>query len=201
MSLHPEAALLYKENAEVRMKSVEDYQAIVDAERNILYDKLEKIYKLGAKVVLSKLPIGDVATQFFPDRDQFCAGRVQEEDLMRTMTTCGGSIQTSVGSLTDDVLGQCALFEEVQVGGERYNFFPKSKTCTIILREGAEQFMEETERSLHDVIVIIRRAIKNDSVVAGGGAIEMELSRYLRDYSRTIPGKQQPRAVCGMVWM
>merc|ERR1711874_431823 len=38
---------------------------------------------------------------------------------------------------------------------------------------------------------IVRRAIKNDSVVAGGGAIEMELSRYLRDYSRTIAGKEQ----------
>uniref|UniRef100_A0ACB8E9B3 T-complex protein 1 subunit eta n=1 Tax=Sphaerodactylus townsendi TaxID=933632 RepID=A0ACB8E9B3_9SAUR len=76
----------------------------------------------------------------------------------------------------------------------RYNFFtgcPKAKTCTIILRGGAEQFMEETERSLHDAIMIVRRAIKNDSVVAGGGAIEMELSKYLRDYSRTIPGKQQ----------
>lgn len=27
--------------------------------------------------------------------------------------------------------------------------------------------MEETERSLHDAIMIVRRAIKNDSVVAG----------------------------------
>lgn len=34
-------------------------------------------------------------------------------------------------------------------------------------------------------------SLQNDSVVAGGGAIEMELSKYLRDYSRTIPGKQQ----------
>ncbi|XP_074480500.1 T-complex protein 1 subunit eta isoform X1 [Sebastes fasciatus] len=183
-----------KDNAEVRVKNVEEYQAIVDAEWNILYDKLEKIHLSGAKVVLSKLPIGDVATQYFADRDLFCAGRVQEEDLRRTMMACGGSIQTSVGALTENVLGQCELFEEVQVGGERYNFFkgcPKAKTCTIILRGGAEQFTEETERSLHDAIMIVRRAIKNDSVVAGGGAIEMELSKYLRDYSRTIPGKQQ----------
>ena len=28
-------------------------------------------------------------------------------------------------------------------------------------------------------------------IVAGGGAIEMELSKYLRDYSRQIHGKQQ----------
>ena len=36
---------------------------MVDAEWNILYDKLDRIAKSGAKVVLSKLPIGDVATQ------------------------------------------------------------------------------------------------------------------------------------------
>ena len=46
----------------------QEYQQIVDAEWEILYDKLEKIVKSGAKVVLSKLPIGDVATQYFADR-------------------------------------------------------------------------------------------------------------------------------------
>merc|ERR1719370_2476822 len=50
-----------KENAEVRVKSVEEYQNIVDAEWNILYEKLEKIVASGVKIVLSKLPIGDVA--------------------------------------------------------------------------------------------------------------------------------------------
>ncbi|XP_061431447.1 T-complex protein 1 subunit eta-like [Lethenteron reissneri] len=183
-----------RENAEVRVTNVQDYQAIVDAEWGILYDKLAKIEASGARVVLSKLPIGDVATQYFADRDMFCAGRVVEEDLKRTMMACGGSIQTSVSSMTDDVLGRCELFEELQIGGDRYNFFkgcPQAKTCTIILRGGAEQFMDETERSLHDAIMIVRRAIKNDSVVGGGGAVEMEVSRYLRDVSRTIPGKEQ----------
>ena len=40
----------------------------MDAEWKILYDKLDQIHKSGAKVVLSKLPIGDVATQYFADR-------------------------------------------------------------------------------------------------------------------------------------
>ena len=39
--------------------------------------------------------------------------------------------------------------------------------------------------------MIVRRAIKAYAVVAGGGAIEMELSRYLREYLKTITGKQQ----------
>ena len=38
-----------------------------------------------------------------------------EEDLNRTMKSCGGSIQTTVHDLNDTTLGQCALFEEKQV--------------------------------------------------------------------------------------
>jgi len=53
----------------------------------------------------------------------FCAGRVVEEDLKRTMKACGGAIQTSVNSMTDDVLGRCELFEEEQIGKERYMTF------------------------------------------------------------------------------
>ena len=66
-----------------------------------------------------------------------------------------------------------------------------TKTSTLILRGGAMQYLEETDRSLNDAIMIVRRAIKSHAVVAGGGAIELELSRYLREYLRTIPGKTQ----------
>ncbi|KAL8475818.1 hypothetical protein ACS0TY_028469 [Phlomoides rotata] len=40
------------------------YQSIVDAEWNIIYDKLDKCVQSGAKVVLSRLAIGDLATQW-----------------------------------------------------------------------------------------------------------------------------------------
>ncbi|KAG5339678.1 TCPH protein, partial [Acromyrmex charruanus] len=183
-----------RDNAEVRVDNVSEYQKIVDAEWQILYDKLDQIHKSGAKVVLSSLPIGDVATQYFADRDMFCAGRVPDEDLKRTMKACGGAILTTVHDIKDSDLGSCQTFEEKQIGGERFNFFyecSRAKTCTFILRGGADQFLEETERSLHDAIMVVRRMIKNDAVVAGGGAIEMELSKTLRDYSRTIAGKEQ----------
>ncbi|XP_030373669.1 T-complex protein 1 subunit eta-like [Scaptodrosophila lebanonensis] len=183
-----------RDNAEIRVDNVKEYQKVVDAEWQILYNKLAKIHESGANVVLSKLPIGDVATQYFADRNIFCAGRVPEEDLKRTMKACGGAVMTTANDISPNVLGLCERFAERQVGGERFNLFqgcPNAKTSTLILRGGAEQFLEETERSLHDAIMIVRRTIKHDSVVAGGGAIEMELSKVLRDYSRTIAGKEQ----------
>merc|ERR1711907_293117 len=183
-----------KENAEVRIDSVEDYQKIVDAEWDIIYDKLDKIAASGANVVLSKLAIGDLATQYFADRDIFCAGRVTEDDLNRVYKATGAAIQSTVHNLIPEIMGSCGCFEERQVGDERYNIFtecPETKTATIVLRGGAEQFIEEAERSLHDAIMIVRRTLQNNVVVPGGGAIDMELSRLLRQHAKTIHGKAQ----------
>ncbi|GAB4845277.1 T-complex protein 1 subunit eta [Ancistrocladus abbreviatus] len=170
------------------------YQSIVDAEWNIIYDKLDKCVQSGAKIVLSRLAIGDLATQYFADRDIFCAGRVTEEDLQRVAAATGGTVQTSVNNIIDEVLGSCEVFEEKQVGNERFNIFsgcPSGQTATIVLRGGADQFIDEAERSLHDAIMIVRRALKNSTVVPGGGAIDMEISRHLRQHARTIAGKSQ----------
>jgi T-complex protein 1 subunit eta len=185
-----------KDNAEVRVEQVSEYQAIVDAEWQIIYNKMEALYKTGAKIVLSKLPIGDLATQYFADRDVFCAGRVEAGDLDRVCRATGASLQSTCSDIQSKHLGTCESFDERQIGGERFNFFqgcPEAKTCTLVLRGGAEQFIAEVERSLHDAIMIVKRAIKNRNIVAGGGAIEMELSSYLHDYAdKEIRNKQQP---------
>jgi len=160
-----------------------------------LRKKLEKIVKSGAQIVLSRLAIGDLATQYFADRNIFCAGRVVDDDMRRVGKATGSSVQTTVSNLVPEILGNCETFEEKQVGGQRYNIFKgckNAKTATILLRGGGEQFIDEAERSIHDSIMITRRAKKQHSIVAGGGAIEMELSRYLRDFALTIHGKQQP---------
>ncbi|KAI3528965.1 T-complex protein 1 [Colletotrichum filicis] len=184
-----------KDNAEVRVEQVSDYQAVVDAEWQIIYKKLEAIYKTGAKVVLSKLPIGDLATQYFADRDIFCAGRVTSEDMERVVQATGATVQSTCSDILAEHLGTCGSFDERQIGGERFNFFegcPEAKTCTLVLRGGAQQFIAEVERSLHDAIMIVKRAIKNHTIVGGGGAAEMEVSAYLHRFAdKNIPHKQQ----------
>jgi T-complex protein 1 subunit eta len=144
--------------------------------------------------VLSRLPIGDLATQYFADRGVFCAGRVQKDDLERLSRATGSRVQTTVYGLTPDVLGTCASFEEKQVGAERFNLFtgcPGGTTATFVLRGGAEQFIDETERSIHDSIMIVKNCVRSMKVVAGGGATEMEISRMLKEYALTIEGKLQ----------
>mmetsp|Transcript_9374 Transcript_9374/g.23002 ORF Transcript_9374/g.23002 Transcript_9374/m.23002 type:complete len:594 (-) Transcript_9374:314-2095(-) len=183
-----------KENAEVRISSPKDYQSIVEAEWQVIYDKLDACVDCGANIVLSKLPIGDLATQYFADRGLFCAGRVADGDMKRVAKATNGSIQTTCNGLTESVLGTCGVFEESQVGDERFNLFtkcPSSLTCTIVLRGGTEQFIAESERSVHDALMVVKRTIASGSVVAGGGAVEMCVSNSLRERALEIEGKEQ----------
>ena len=183
-----------RDNVELRIEDPSEYQSLVDAEWTIIYRKLDKMIAAGATVILSRLPIGDLATQYFADRGVFCAGRVSEADLKRVARATGAQIQTTVENLVPSAIGTCALFEERQVGKERYNFVTgcgAARAATIILRGGGEQFTAEAERSLHDSIMVVRRARKHSTVVAGGGAVEMEIAERLRGEGLKIAGKQQ----------
>lgn len=184
-----------KENAEVRISDPDQYQSIVDAEWQVIYDKLDQCVNCGANIVLSKLPIGDLATQYFADRGLFCAGRVEQGDLNRVAKSTGGIVQTSTNGLCrDGILGECGEFEEKQVGDQRFNVFtkcPSALTSTIVLRGGSEQFIAESERSIHDALMVVKRAIASKAVVGGGGAVEMEVSKALKEYALTIEGKGQ----------
>ena len=115
--------------------------------------------------------------------------------MERVNLATGTSTQSTCTDIQEHHLGTCGSFEERQIGGERFNVFsdcPRAKTCTLVLRGGAEQFIAEVERSLHDAIMIVKRALRNMTIVAGGGACEIELSSYLHGFAdRNVPHKQQ----------
>jgi T-complex protein 1 subunit eta len=194
--LHVELELkAEKENAEVRISSPEDYQSIVQAEWDVIYEKLDQCVQSGAQIILSSLPIGDLATQYFADRKMFCAGRVPTQDMARLAMATGGVTQTTCRGLSDSILGTCGTFSERTLGDDRVYVLencPTHLVSTIVLRGGSEQFIAESERSLHDALLVVKRCHQGShGIVAGGGAVEMELRQYLRQQALTLSGKGQ----------
>ena len=47
----------------------------------------------GANIVLSRLPISDMETQYFADRGLFCAGRVKDGDMRRVAKATGMTVR------------------------------------------------------------------------------------------------------------
>ena len=51
--------------------------------------------------------------------------------------------------------------------------------------------LDEVERSLHDALCAIKRALESASVVPGGGCVEAALSIYLEDFATTLGSREQ----------
>merc|ERR1712139_568609 len=63
--------------------------------------------------------------------------------------------------------------------------------CVSVLVRGSNQMLlEETERSIHDALCVIRSLVKKRFLIPGGSAPEMELSQKLLGWSRTLSGVQ-----------
>ena len=54
------------------------------------------------------------------------------------------------------------------------------------MRGANEFFLDEVERSIHDSLCVIKRVLESNSLVSGGGAVEVALSVYLDNFARTL---------------
>lgn len=167
-----------RENCEIRIGNVNEYQAIVDAEWTIIREKLDDIINSGANVVLSEMPIGDYATQYFAAKNVFSAGRVK--NLPEIIKAFDGRISNSTKQIQ---VFDCDLFEERQLGRVRYNYLEgrRAKVQTLILRGPGAEMLEEVERAVHDAICVIKTAMMSKNVITGGGSVEMQLSKMCRE--------------------
>merc|ERR1711956_44044 len=53
--------------------------------------------------------------------------------------------------------------------------------------------LDETERSIHDALCVVRSLVKKKALIPGGGAAEMEVSQKLMQWARSLGGVE---AVC-----
>lgn len=56
----------------------------------------------------------------------------------------------------------------------------KTKVVSILLRGGSKTIIDESHRSVHDALCVIRNLIKDPTVVVGGGASELSCAIQLR---------------------
>ncbi len=192
--LNIELEIKSEENeAETRLDRISDYKKIVDAEWSIIYEKLDRIAEIKTKAIFSAQTIGDLATQYFAERGILCGGRLSNDEMIRMSRGTGAQIISSIQNINLASLGKCGILEEKQIGHERFIILLGCSftTITIILRGGSEKLLEETKRCLNDGIMVVKRVLKNQSIVGGAGAVEMKISSKFRQYAQSLTGKNQ----------
>ncbi|MEM2014529.1 MAG: TCP-1/cpn60 chaperonin family protein, partial [Desulfurococcaceae archaeon] len=138
--------------------------------------------------------IDEVAQHFLAKKGILAVRRVKRSDLEKLERATGGRIVSNIDDLKPEDLGYAELVEERKVGEDKMVFVEGCKnprSVSIVIRGGLERLVDEAERSLRDALSAVADALRDGKIVAGGGAVEMELAKHLRKYAVKIGGKEQ----------
>ena len=84
--------------------------------------------------------------------------------------------------------------EEVKISGENMTYISECKNpelATILVHGGTKHVVDEIERALTDGLLDIASALETGLVVPGGGAIEIEIAKRLREFGQSLAGREQ----------
>ena len=181
-------------DAKINIESPEQMEGFLKQEEDMLRNMVDKIIKAGANVVLCEKGVDDMAQHFLARKGIMLVRRNKKSDMEKLAKATGGKIVTNLDALNADDLGYAALVEERKIGDDKMTFIEgckHPKAVTILIRGGTQRIIDEAERSIHDALCVVRDLIEEPKVVAGGGAPELEVSRALRKYAETFPGREQ----------
>jgi len=181
-------------DAKININSPEQMQLFIEEEEKMLSDMVSQVEKIGANLLFCEKGIDDVALHFLAKKGIAAVKNVSTGDMEKLSKATGGRILASVKELTKDGLGEAKVVEEVKIGDDKLVYVRDAKNpkaVTIVIRGGTEHVVDEADRSLHDALCVVRNALEDGKILAGGGAPEAELSKRLREYAVKVGGREQ----------
>ena len=106
----------------------------------------------------------------------------------------GAKIVANLDDLTAKDLGHAGNVEEVKIGDDKMTFVTdckNPKAVSILIRGSTEHVVDELERALHDALSVVKVALEDGKMTAGGGAAATAISMALRDYAPSVGGREQ----------
>jgi len=181
-------------NAEIRITDPMQLQAFIDQESRMLKDMVKKVVDSGCNVVFCQKGIDDLAQHYLAKNGIAAARRVKKSDIDKLSKATGASIVSNVDELAHSDIGHAGLVEEMKLAGEEMIFVRECKdpkAVSILVRGGTEHVVDEAKRAMDDAVLGVISAVEMGKFVAGGGSVEIELARRLREYAETVGGREQ----------
>ena len=180
--------------AKISVTSPEQLQGFIEQEEKIIRTMVEKIKTSGANVVFCQKGIDDLAQYYLAKSGIYACRRVAKSDIEKLARATRGKIISNLNDSTKEQLGQAETVEEVKRGDDIFTYVrgcQNPKALTILIHGGTEHVLDEMERAIKDGLGDVASALREGKIVAGAGAIEIELSKRLREYSKSLGGREQ----------
>ncbi len=181
-------------SAEIRIKDPSQMKAFLDQENDMMEKMVTKVKASGADIVFCQKGIDDMVQHFLAKAGIMAARRVKESDMEKLARATGARIISDLDDLKAADLGLAGLVDERKIGDDKMIFVEKCKdphSVAILIRAGLERMVDEAERAITDSLSVVSDVIENNKIVAGGGAVEIEVAKELRKYATKVGGREQ----------
>ncbi|WP_435359695.1 thermosome subunit beta [Haloarchaeobius sp. DFWS5] len=178
-------------DTEVNVTDPSQLQKFLDQEEKQLKDKVQAIVDSGADVVFCQKGIDDLAQHYLAKEGILAVRRVKKSDIRFLREILGANIASDVDDIEASDLGVGAIERD----DEDEMFYVKGAEnahgVTLLLRGSTDHVVDELERGVTDALDVVAQTVTDGRVVAGGGAIEVEVASRLRDYADSVEGREQ----------
>ena len=171
---------------------------VLKEERAYIVKIVKKIKASGCNVLLIQKSIlrdatNDLALHFLAKAHILVIKDIEREDVEFICKTLNCKPIAHIDSFTQDKLGTAAKCEEVTLSEgskivEITGVPNEAKTVSILCRGSNQLVLDETERSLHDALCVMRSIIKRKAMVPGGSAPETEIAVKLTELANKTQG-------------
>ncbi|KAH7291545.1 hypothetical protein KP509_29G021200 [Ceratopteris richardii] len=181
---------------------VSDYSQmdrILREERNYILGMIKKIKATGCNVLLIQKSIlrdavTDLSLHYLAKAKILVVKDVEREDIEFITKTLNCLPIANIEHFREEKLGYADVVEEVPVGSGRIvkitGIKNMGRTTTVLVRGSNQLVLDEADRSLHDALCVVRCLVNKKFLIAGGGAPEVEVSRQLGAWAKTLYGME-----------
>ena len=165
-------------------------------ESDYFIDMIKKVKDSGANVVLCQWGFDDEANHLLSVNGLPAVRWVGGVEIELLAIATGARIVPRFEEITPDKLGKAGLIKEMSFGTSNDRVIlikdcEQSKAVTVLIRGGSKTICDEARRCLHDAICVVRNMVRNNLVVAGGGATELACSLAVAAEADKIKGVEQ----------
>lgn len=181
---------------------VNDYRQmdrILKEERQYLLNMCKTIKKTGCNVLLIQKSIlrdavNDLSLHFLAKLKIMVVKDVERDEIEFLSKSLNCKPIADIEAFTSDKLGEAELVDEVSKNGAKVvkitGIKNMGKTVSVLCTGANSLVLEESERSLHDALCVVRCLVKKRALIVGGGAPEIEVSRQLSHHAQTLSGME-----------
>lgn len=178
------------------ISSAGDYEELKAQEEKYFTDMVKLVKDSGANIAMCQWGFDDEANHLLLQNNLPAVRWVSGTDIELLAIATGARIVPRFQEIAPEKLGKAGSVKELEFGTMSQKMLlveelTGSKAVTILVRGSSRMVCDEANRSIHDALCVIRNLIKDNKIIVGGGACELNCSIYLKQKADELPGIEQ----------